>query len=105
AGAITNFYTTPPTLIAENGATFRAIVTNASGSATSASATLMVNAAPAGPAITAPPASQTVVAGRPLMFSVTASGAGTLSYQWQKNGINIVGATGASFTIPAAITP
>ena len=27
-----------------------------------------------------------------------------LSYQWQKNGMDIVGATGASLTIPAAIT-
>jgi len=35
------------------------------------------------PTITVQPASQTVVAGNPATFSVTASGDGALSYQWQ----------------------
>lgn len=52
--------------------------------------------------IAAHPANQTVCAGAPVIFSVTATGATPINYQWQKNGVNIAGATGASFTIPAA---
>jgi poly(3-hydroxybutyrate) depolymerase len=104
-GATANYYTTPPTSTADNGATFRAVVTNGSGSVTSASATLTVNAAPAGPTISTQPADQIVNAGQPVTFSVAATGSGALTYQWQKNGLNIVGATGLSLMLPAAITP
>ncbi len=45
------------------------------------------------PAITVQPQSQTVLEGANVTFSVTATGAGTLSYQWQKNSVNISGAT------------
>lgn len=40
----------------------------------------------------------------PVTVSVDATGNGTLIYQWRRNGIPIVGANQASFTIPA-ITP
>src|SRR3974390_1750947 len=46
------------------------------------------------PAIATPPQSQTVALGYAVSFSVTATGAGTLSYQWLKNGNAISGATG-----------
>ncbi len=105
SGATANYYTTPPVTAADNGAQFSCAVSNGSGSLTSASASLTVNAAPAGPAITAHPADQIVAAGQPVTFTLAASGTGTLSVQWQKNGITIVGATAASFTIPAAILP
>jgi len=36
-----------------------------------------------------------------VTFSVTASGSATLAYQWQRNQVNISGATTASFTIAA----
>ena len=104
AGATSNWFTVPATTPADNAATFRCVVTNGSGSATSAAATLTVNAPPAGPGITTPPASQTVTAGRPASFSVAAAGAVPLSYQWRKNGVNIAGATTAALTIPAALT-
>jgi hypothetical protein len=48
-----------------------------------------------------PPANQTVTAGQTATFSVTASGTAPLSYQWQKNGADINGATLASYTTPA----
>ena len=57
--------------------------------------------APAGPAITTQPASITVAAGQTATFSVVASGSGTLTFQWSKNGAAIAGATAASFTTPA----
>lgn len=49
-------------------------------------------------AITAQPASQNVVAGQSVTFTVSASGDG-LSYQWQRDGKDIAGATGAGYTL------
>lgn len=56
------------------------------------------------PAITSNPSSITVSQGQPASFSVTASGANPLSYQWQKNGVNIAGATSATYTISSVQT-
>jgi hypothetical protein len=53
------------------------------------------------PSITTQPANQTVNAGQTATFSVTATGTAPLSYQWQKGGVAISGATGASYTTPA----
>jgi hypothetical protein len=53
------------------------------------------------PKITTQPANQTVAVGKSATFSVVATGAAPLSYQWQKNGTNISGATAASYTTPA----
>lgn len=39
--------------------------------------------------------------GMTATFKVTAEGTGVLTYQWQKNGIDIPGATGISYTTPA----
>jgi glucose/arabinose dehydrogenase len=55
------------------------------------------------PTITTHPSSQTVSVGSPATFSVTASGSG-LSYQWQRNGTNIAGATSSSYTISSTRT-
>ena len=54
------------------------------------------------PTVTSDPANRTVTEGQTASFSVTASGTGPLSYQWQKNGVDIVGAKGSSYTTPAA---
>ena len=51
------------------------------------------------PAITAQPASTSVVSGNTATFTVMATGSG-LTYQWQKNGAPIGGATAASYTTP-----
>ena len=59
---------------------------------------------PVAPSITTQPASQTVTAGQTATFSVTASGTAPLSYQWQKNGTAISGATSATYTTPATAT-
>ncbi len=47
-GAISATYMTPPTTLADNGATFRCVVSNAAGSTTSNTAALTVNAVPPG---------------------------------------------------------
>jgi hypothetical protein len=63
-----------------------------------------VNAAAVAPTITTPPANQTVTAGQTATFAVVAGGTAPLSYQWQKSGANIAGATSASYTTPVTIT-
>ena len=52
------------------------------------------------PSITSQPSSLTVLAGQTATFTVRASGAMPLNYQWQKNGVDISGATTASYTTP-----
>jgi alpha-tubulin suppressor-like RCC1 family protein len=52
-----------------------------------------------GPAITTQPVSQAAVAGTSVTFTVAASGAASPTYQWQKNGTAIDGATSATLTI------
>ncbi|RFM33960.1 PQQ-dependent sugar dehydrogenase [Chitinophaga silvisoli] len=53
------------------------------------------------PVIVNQPQSQSIVSGDPVAFSVTSSGALPLTYQWQKNGVNIAGATADTFLIAA----
>jgi parallel beta-helix repeat protein len=60
------------------------------------------NTASQAPVITDQPDSLTVSVGSPASFSVTASGAATLTYQWQRNGANISGATSSTYTLGAA---
>ncbi|HWQ96139.1 MAG TPA: carbohydrate binding domain-containing protein [Candidatus Methylomirabilis sp.] len=52
------------------------------------------------PTITTHPSSKTVSVGKTATFNVAASGTAPLSYQWQKNGVNIPGATGSTYTTP-----
>lgn len=52
--------------------------------------------------ISSQPSNQTVAVGATATFSVTAvASAGSLTYQWQLNGVNIGGATSSSFTTAA----
>ena len=98
SGATSASYTTPGTSASDSGEKFSVTVTNSVSSATSNSATLTVNVPPS---ITTQPASQAVNAGQTATFSVSATGTGTLSYQWNKSGAAISGATSASYTTPA----
>ena len=104
AGATSPSYTTPAATTADSGSTFVVVVSNSAGTATSNAATLTVNPAPVAPAITTQPTNQTVMPGQTATFTVAASGTAPLSYQWQKNGANIAGATSPSYTTPAATT-
>ena len=54
----------------------------------------------AGPSVTTQPANQTVTAGQTATFSVAATGSAPISYQWQKNGAIISGASSSSYTTP-----
>lgn len=54
------------------------------------------------PTITNHPVNASVAVGQPVSFSVTALGTPPLTYQWQKNNVNIQGATGTTYSIPQA---
>ena len=54
------------------------------------------------PTITTHPASQTVSVGQPATFTASASGNPPLNFQWQRNGVNISGATSSSYTLSSA---
>jgi len=79
---------------ATDTASYTVSVSNTAGSVTSAAATLTVSTAPV---IVTPPVSQSVVIGADVTFTVVASGSGN-SYQWQKDGSAIAGATSASLS-------
>ena len=55
------------------------------------------------PSITIQPVSQTVLTNTPATFRVTASGSGTLAYQWSLAGTNVTGATSSAWTVTPAV--
>ncbi|MGB7566364.1 MAG: FISUMP domain-containing protein, partial [Chitinivibrionales bacterium] len=78
-----------------DAASYTCVVTGGCGPVTSNAAALSVNAA----TTVIDPTSIIRTIGTSASFTVTGSGAGTLSYQWEKNGSNISGATTATYTI------
>ena len=54
------------------------------------------------PTISVHPVARTVTVGSPATFSVQANGQPPLNYQWQRNRINIAGATSSSYTLASA---
>ncbi|MBI5018195.1 MAG: Ig-like domain-containing protein [Deltaproteobacteria bacterium] len=99
-GETAAFYVTPATTLADDGARFSVVVGNSADTATSADALLTV-LVPAPPQILLPPADVNVVEGATATFSVAASGSPPLSYQWMRNDVPILGATGPSYTTPS----
>ena len=85
----------------EGANTYDVVITNSAGSATSAAATVTTNVPVT---VTSAPAARNVVAGAEANFSVTAAGTGPFTYQWMKNGLNIVGATNSTYSLAAAST-
>ncbi len=85
-----------------NGDQFQCVVSNGvSPNATSSAAALTVTSGSAAiaPAITTQPQNQAIAAGNPITFTAAASGTPAPTYQWKKDGVNISGATGSSYSI------
>ena len=104
-GATSATYVRTPTAVAENGSVITVTITNSAGSITSTGAILTVNPPPAAPSITTQPANVSVTAPAGATFSVVASGTAPLSYQWRRGGVDIAGATSASYVLnPTAVS-
>lgn len=86
---------TPTAGAASAGYTVKA--TNTAGS-TNLTLTITVNAPVI--TITAQPANQSVLVGQTAAFSVTATGTGTLTYEWRRNGVAVTGGATPSYTTP-----
>jgi hypothetical protein len=81
----------------------RILVARLSGSAWDAGAYVYMAAPPNGtPVVTQDPASSIVAVGQTATFTVVATATPAASYQWQRNGIVIPGATSSSYTTPSA---
>jgi|GEM_PF-1984839 len=103
-GETTQFLYVYPTRVTDNAATFKAVVTNPYGSATSNTVALSVSTTPLPPLITGQPLPISVQVGATATFAVAAvSQGGSLSYQWRRNGGPISGATGTTYTTPATV--
>lgn len=82
---------------AADAGTYKVIVRNLAGTATSLPARLTVNILP--PQITLQPASQSVLRGTNATFTVAATGAPAPAYQWRFNDTDLAGETNPSLTI------
>lgn len=109
AGATSATYTITAAA-ASDAASYYVVVSNSAGSVTSATATLTVQTAGSGGTgsvvpldivIGSQPAAVRAAIGDAVSLGVTATGSGTLSYQWYKGGAAIAGATAATYAIPS----
>jgi alpha-tubulin suppressor-like RCC1 family protein len=98
AGANAATYTISSVAAADDGAMLRAVVINPAGFVVSDAVLLTVTGTPA---VTVQPVGQTVAAGDPALFGVKGTG-GNLAYQWQRDGVDIAGATASTYRLAAA---
>jgi len=99
-GATSATYTIASTVAGDAGS-YSAVATNSAGSATSNAATLNVNAAPV---IVTQPVSAGALTGTSVTFTVVATGTPAPTYRWKKGGVNITGATSATYTLTNVTT-
>lgn len=83
-----------------NAGSYTVAITNTCGNQLSAAVAVIVNPRPV---ITVQPTAQAGCNGANVTFNVTATlSAGTISYQWKKDGADVAGATNASYTVAAS---
>jgi hypothetical protein len=110
-GATSSIYTTPGVDLTYNGTQYYAEVTDSCATPlNSAAANLTVTAGNASPTITTQPVGVSVAPGATPSLTVVATGTPALTYQWFRvpagsaAGTAIVGATSATYTLPASAT-
>jgi hypothetical protein len=99
-GATSSSYEIASTTLADAG-DYDVVVTNPVASATSDTATLIATDVP--PSITTPPMGKIAGVGSTVEFTVVAEGSPTLTYQWQKGGMDIDGEVNASLIIASLV--
>lgn len=100
SGGNTSTLLIPAATLQDNTARFHVTLSNVAATVTSQAAVLTVRPNPV--VITAQPVSATVNDGGSATFSVSATGSQPISYQWQRNGTVIAGATTPVHAIAAA---
>jgi hypothetical protein len=103
-GSASNVLSLVSTVVSQSG-NYRCIVASitngvAQNTATSAVSVVTVSQSPIPPTINGGPTSLTLYRGQSAVFSVTASGPGTITYQWKSNNVDIAGETAPTLTIP-----
>ncbi len=94
----TNALLSIPNAQAAQAGNYICVVKNSAGSVTSNEAELFVDTTQ-NPAIRTQPLSASVAIGSRISFQVEAAGVAPLSYQWQKDGVAIPGATAAVYSL------
>ena len=95
--AATNFRLTIPNVQAADAATYTVALTNGFSGAVSSNAVLSLNYSPV--TILSQPANQVSLAGSNVTFTIAATGNPSPTFQWRKNGTNILSATNSTFKI------
>ncbi|MSU22952.1 MAG: hypothetical protein EXS32_03925 [Opitutus sp.] len=85
-----------PSVQASDAGSYTVAITNSFGTVTSTSATLSVTNSPV---FSIQPKSQEIATGSTVVFSATATGSPAPTYQWRKDGANILGAFAATLVL------
>lgn len=93
-------YSTPPATLADHGTVLTVMARNDSGSVTSRPVRLIVNPPADVLTFATQPGAITVAAGQKAAFTALATGKTSPTYQWQRNGENIPGATASTYITP-----
>ncbi len=96
SGATSSSYAISNTASSDAGL-YTVVATNSAGFTTSNGATLTINVVPV---FTTQPLSLPAFVGATINFTTVATSSTAITYQWQKNGINIPSATSASLSLP-----
>jgi hypothetical protein len=91
-----------PNVQGADAGSYTVVVSNLAGEVTSQPAVLSVSGGQGAPVILVQPQDQTVPPSSQAVFSVTATGAAPLTYQWRFNRVAITGATGPTLTLNSA---
>ncbi len=91
-----------PAVATTDAGSYTVVVTNAYGTVTSSAAVVNVTTSIVPATITTHPAPVTVNAGQSATFSLAAFGSAPLTYQWQKNGAAVMGATTSTLAFATA---
>lgn len=91
-----------PNAVEINSGSYEVVVSNpfTGLSVTSAAASLWVTNAPVPPTITVQPTNTAVFAGQTATLAVSATGPGTITYQWHRNGTPVAGGNDPVLQIP-----
>jgi hypothetical protein len=100
SGATGASYTTSAAALADDRGVYTVTVSNGAGKVTSAAAILRV----VGVALTAQPADLALAQGGSAAFTLTATGTGTLSYQWSRDGVALAGWNAPVYRLETALS-